>query len=76
VDVEQLRTIGQRLREIRYWRGKSLRVVAELAGISESYLSRLEPVGKWSRGLLILSFRCRRYGAGSAPSHARRDTPP
>lgn len=42
VDVEEVRTIGQRLREIRYWRGKSLRVVAELAGISESYLSRLE----------------------------------
>jgi hypothetical protein len=42
VDVEEARTIGQRLREIRYWRGKSLRVVAELAGISESHLSRLE----------------------------------
>jgi transcriptional regulator with XRE-family HTH domain len=42
MDAEQPRTIGQRLREIRYWRGKSLRVVAELAGISESYLSRLE----------------------------------
>lgn len=36
------RTIGRRLREVRYWRGKSLRVVAGLAGISESYLSRLE----------------------------------
>ena len=42
MDVAQPRTIGQRLREIRHWRGKSLRVVAELAGISESYLSRLE----------------------------------
>ncbi len=42
IDVEQPRTIGQRLREIRYWRDTSLRVVAELAGISESYLSRLE----------------------------------
>lgn len=42
MDVEDARTIGQRLRKIRYWRGKSLRVVAELAGISESYLSRLE----------------------------------
>ncbi|HEY2764961.1 MAG TPA: helix-turn-helix transcriptional regulator [Pseudonocardiaceae bacterium] len=30
------------MREIRYWRGKPLRVVAELAGLSESYLSRLE----------------------------------
>lgn len=36
------RTIGRRLREVRYWRGKSLRVVAELAGISEGYLSKLE----------------------------------
>jgi transcriptional regulator with XRE-family HTH domain len=42
VDVDDGRTTGQRLREIRYWRDKSLRVVAELAGISESYLSRLE----------------------------------
>lgn len=42
MDAGQPRTIGQRLREIRHWRGKSLRVVAELAGISESYLSRLE----------------------------------
>jgi transcriptional regulator with XRE-family HTH domain len=42
MDLEQPWTIGQRLREIRHWRGKSLRVVAELAGISESYLSRLE----------------------------------
>jgi helix-turn-helix protein len=42
IDVEQPRTIGQRLGEIRHWCGKSLRVVAELAGISESYLSRLE----------------------------------
>lgn len=39
---EDTRTIGRRLREIRYWRDKPLRVVAELAGISESYLSRLE----------------------------------
>lgn len=38
----ETRTIGRRLREIRYWRKKSLRVIAELAGISESYLSRLE----------------------------------
>ncbi len=36
------RTIGRRLREVRYWRRKSLRAVAELAGISEGYLSRLE----------------------------------
>ncbi|MGH3693874.1 MAG: helix-turn-helix domain-containing protein [Pseudonocardiaceae bacterium] len=42
MDAEEPRTIGQRLREIRNWRDKSLRVIAELAGISESYLSRLE----------------------------------
>ncbi len=36
------RTIGRRLRSIRHARRKSLRVVAELAGISESHLSRLE----------------------------------
>jgi transcriptional regulator with XRE-family HTH domain len=42
MDAGDARTIGHRLREIRYWRDKSLRVVAELAGISESYLSRLE----------------------------------
>lgn len=35
-------TIGRRLREIRFARRKSLRVVAGLAGISPSYLSRLE----------------------------------
>jgi transcriptional regulator with XRE-family HTH domain len=34
--------IGGTLRKIRHARGKSLRVVAELAGISPSYLSRLE----------------------------------
>jgi transcriptional regulator with XRE-family HTH domain len=42
VDLGDARTIGRRLREIRHWRGKSLRIVAELAGISESYLSRIE----------------------------------
>jgi transcriptional regulator with XRE-family HTH domain len=40
--AEQVPTIGQRLREIRKWRDKSLRVIAELAGITESYLCRLE----------------------------------
>lgn len=34
--------IGQTLRQIRHARGKSLAVVAGLAGISTSYLSRLE----------------------------------
>ncbi len=42
MDLGDARTIGQRLREIRTWRGKSLRVIAELAGITESYLCRLE----------------------------------
>ncbi|MBV8995278.1 MAG: helix-turn-helix domain-containing protein [Pseudonocardiales bacterium] len=42
MDVEETQTIGRRLREIRHWRGKSLQVVAELAGISGSYLSRIE----------------------------------
>lgn len=40
--AELVPTIGQRLREIRHWRDKSLRVIAELAGITESYLCRLE----------------------------------
>lgn len=40
--TEDARTIGRRLREVRYARRKSLRVVAGLAGISPAYLSRLE----------------------------------
>lgn len=39
---DDTRTIGRRLRELRVWRRKSLRVVAELAGISEGYLSKIE----------------------------------
>jgi transcriptional regulator with XRE-family HTH domain len=39
---DDARTIGRRLREVRIWRRKSLKVVAELAGISEGYLSKLE----------------------------------
>ncbi len=35
-------TIGRRLREVRVWRGLSLRAVAELSGLSASYLSRIE----------------------------------
>ncbi|MGH3867702.1 MAG: helix-turn-helix domain-containing protein [Pseudonocardiaceae bacterium] len=35
-------TVGARLREIREARGKTLLVIAGLAGISESYLSQLE----------------------------------
>lgn len=42
VGVVQDRSIGRRIREIRVWRGMSLKATAELAGISESYLSRIE----------------------------------
>jgi transcriptional regulator with XRE-family HTH domain len=43
VDVDDdARTIGRRLRQIRNSRGKSLRVVAGLAGISKSQLSEFE----------------------------------
>ncbi|GDY28683.1 helix-turn-helix domain-containing protein [Gandjariella thermophila] len=39
---DQTHDIGRRLREIRHWRRKSLKVVAELAGLSQGHLSRLE----------------------------------
>jgi transcriptional regulator with XRE-family HTH domain len=39
---DDTRTIGRRVRQIRYSRGKSLRVVAGLAGISKSHLSKIE----------------------------------
>ncbi|MGH3912015.1 MAG: helix-turn-helix domain-containing protein [Pseudonocardiaceae bacterium] len=42
MDDEEARTIGRRLREIREARGKTLEVIAGLAGITESYLSLLE----------------------------------
>jgi transcriptional regulator with XRE-family HTH domain len=42
LDAEEARTIGARLRRIRRARGKSLRVVAELAGMSKSHLDRIE----------------------------------
>jgi transcriptional regulator with XRE-family HTH domain len=42
VDADGARTIGQRLRQIRRARRKSLRVVAELAGVSKSHLDRIE----------------------------------
>jgi hypothetical protein len=42
VDFDDARTIGRRVRQTRYARGKSLRVVAELAGISKSHLHRIE----------------------------------
>jgi hypothetical protein len=37
----QVRSIGGRIREIRIWRDMSLKATAELAGITESYLSRI-----------------------------------
>jgi transcriptional regulator with XRE-family HTH domain len=42
VDVKDARTIGARLRQIRNSRGKLLRVIAGLAGISKSQLSEIE----------------------------------
>jgi transcriptional regulator with XRE-family HTH domain len=42
VDDEDARTIGRRVRQIRYTRRKSLQVIAELAGISTGHLSRIE----------------------------------
>ncbi len=42
VDAEDVRTIGWRLRRIRDSRGKSLRVIAGLAGMSSSTLHRIE----------------------------------
>ncbi|MGH3765222.1 MAG: helix-turn-helix domain-containing protein [Pseudonocardiaceae bacterium] len=42
MDVEEARTIGARLRQIRNARKKSLRVVAGLAGMSKSRLSQIE----------------------------------
>ncbi|MPZ66730.1 MAG: helix-turn-helix domain-containing protein [Pseudonocardiaceae bacterium] len=40
--MDDERMIGRRLREIRSWRGLSLTVTAELAGLSAGYLSRIE----------------------------------
>jgi hypothetical protein len=42
VDAEEARTIGARLLRIRLARGKSLRVVARLAGMGKSKLSQTE----------------------------------
>ncbi|MGH3814313.1 MAG: helix-turn-helix domain-containing protein, partial [Pseudonocardiaceae bacterium] len=42
VDVEDARTIGRRLRQIRKSRKKSLVVIAGLAGMSKSQLDRIE----------------------------------
>jgi hypothetical protein len=40
---DEARTIGRRVRQIRNTRGKSLRTIAELAGISASHLHRSRP---------------------------------
>lgn len=42
MDGEEARTIGRRVRRVRYARGKSLEVIAGLAGISAGHLSRIE----------------------------------
>ncbi|MGH3795533.1 MAG: helix-turn-helix domain-containing protein [Pseudonocardiaceae bacterium] len=42
VDVEEARTVGNRVRMIRNARRKSQRVIADLAGLSKSHLSRIE----------------------------------
>ena len=42
MDAEEARTIGRRVKQIRYARRKSLRVVAGLAGMSKTMLSRIE----------------------------------
>ncbi len=42
MDADDARTIGWRLRRVRDDRGKSLRVIAELAGMSKATLSRIE----------------------------------
>jgi hypothetical protein len=47
-------------------------VVAARATNRTAASDLLEPVGKWSCGLLILSFGRRGYGAGLAPSGMRR----
>jgi transcriptional regulator with XRE-family HTH domain len=41
VNVDDMH-IGRRVRQIRHWRGLSIKVTAELAGISGSYLSLIE----------------------------------
>lgn len=42
MDMVRPRSIGGRIREIRVWREMTLKATAELAGITESYLSRIE----------------------------------
>jgi len=42
VAVEDGEYIGQRVRELRIWRGKGLEATAQLAGISYGYLGQIE----------------------------------
>lgn len=42
MDAEEARTIGRRVKQIRYARKKSLQVIAGLAGMSKSKLDRIE----------------------------------
>lgn len=42
MDAEEARTIDRRVRQVRYARDKSLRVIAGLAGMSKSQLDRIE----------------------------------
>lgn len=74
--------IGGKLRQIRHARGKSLEVVAGLAGISASYLSRLESGDRAldRRSLIVALARALEVapseitGAGlAAPGDARED---
>ncbi len=41
-EAEDSRTIGRRVREVRAWRRMTQKAVADLAGISEGYLSKIE----------------------------------
>ena len=68
MDVDDdARTIGQRLRQIRKARGKSLEVIAGLAGISRSNLSRIE------RGERALDSRSETVALANALQIAPRD---
>lgn len=68
--TEDTSSIGERLRRIRHSRGKSLAVIAGLAGISESHLSRLESGERAMdrRSLIVAGERAtgRTVGAGRA----------
>ncbi|MFN2496675.1 MAG: helix-turn-helix domain-containing protein [Pseudonocardiaceae bacterium] len=37
-----MRSIGRRIKEVRAWHDMTLKIVADRAGISEGYLSRIE----------------------------------